>query len=216
MIQATAQEFKTFLENRVNTISKLVAPKLWNYCKTDESPAGIVTRISKHDFIENNLWWEGPAFLKNASIENSISRSNSNTKPKKGDSFSQLFQEEIKISSNAHLLTCENVNSILNIIDIEKFLSLKKLLRVTSWVFRFIRNTLGKKDKNLIPYISEDELEEAKLLWLRVNQLDIKINDNFKDLENSLHLRLDNNGLYRSAGRFSQGKGLSILLNIIK
>ena len=36
-IQATNQEFKTFLENRVNTIRKLVALKLWNYCKTDEN-----------------------------------------------------------------------------------------------------------------------------------------------------------------------------------
>ena len=47
-----------------------------------------------------------------------------------------------------------------------------------------------------------------KSLWLRVNQVDIKFNDNFKDLENSLRLRLDDNGLYRSAGRLSQGKGL--------
>ena len=46
------------------------------------------------------------------------------------------------------------------------------------------------------------------LLWLRVNQSDIKFNDNLKDLENSLRLRLDDNGLYRSAGRLSQGKGL--------
>ena len=61
-IQATNQEFKTFVENRVNTIRKLVAPKLWNYCKTDENPAGLVTRISKHDFNENKLSWEGPVF----------------------------------------------------------------------------------------------------------------------------------------------------------
>ena len=78
-IRLTNQEFKTFIGNRVNTIRKLVAPKLWNYCKTDENPADIVTRISKHDFIENNLWWERPVFLKNASIENNFSRSNRNT-----------------------------------------------------------------------------------------------------------------------------------------
>ena len=56
-------------------------------------------------------------------------------------------------------------------------------------MFRFIRNTSKIKDKNLLPYISADELEDAKLLWLRVNQLDIKFNDNFKDLENLLRLR---------------------------
>ena len=86
-------------------------------------------------------------FLKNASIENNISKSNISTKLEKGDSLSQVFQEEIKISSNTHLLTCENVNSIQNIIDLEKFSSYKKLLRVTLWVFRFIRNITKKKDK---------------------------------------------------------------------
>ena len=88
------------------------------------------------------------AFLKNASIKNNISISNSDTKPKIGDSFSQLFQEEIKISSYAHLLTCENVNSIQDITDIEKFSSYKKLLRVKSWVLRFIRNASKTKDRN--------------------------------------------------------------------
>ena len=63
-------------------------------------------------------------------------------------------------------------------------------------------------DKNLLPYINADELEEAKLLWLRVNQLDIKFDKNFKDLENSLRLRLDDNGLYRSTGRLLQGQAL--------
>ena len=114
-------------------------------------------------------------FLKNASVENNISRSNSNTQLGKGDSLSQVLQQEIKISSNANLLTCENVNNIQNIINIGKFSSYKKLLRVTSWVFRFIKNLTKKKDKNLSPYINADELEEAKLLWLRVNQLEIKL-----------------------------------------
>ena len=54
-------------------------------------------------------------------------------------------------------------------------------------MFRFIRNITKKKDKNLLPYISAGELEEVKLLWLQVNQLDIKFNNNFKDLENLLH-----------------------------
>ena len=71
------------------------------------------------------------------------------------------------------MLACENVNSIQNIIEIEKFSSYKKLLRVTSWVFRFIKNITKKKDKNLLPYINADKLE-AKLLWLRVDQSHIK------------------------------------------
>ena len=69
--------------------------------------------LSKIIYGGNNL------FLKITSIENNISRSNRNTRLEKselekGDSVSQVFQEEIKISSNANLLTCENVNSIQN------------------------------------------------------------------------------------------------------
>ena len=54
-IQATNQEFKTLLENRVNTLRKLAASKLRNYFKTHKNPTDIVTRSSKHDFIQNNL-----------------------------------------------------------------------------------------------------------------------------------------------------------------
>ena len=65
-------------------------------------------------------------------MENNISKSNRNTKQDKGDFLSQLFHEEIQIISQEHLLTCENINSIQNMIDIEKFSSYKKLLRETS------------------------------------------------------------------------------------
>ena len=50
------------------------------------------------------------------------------------------------------------------------------------------------------------------LLWLRVDQSDIKFNDNLKDLENSLRLRLDDNGFYRSAGRLPQEKNYHTVL----
>ena len=40
----------------------------------------------------------------------------------------------------------------------------------------------------MLHYVSADEIEKAKILWLRAIQ-------NFKDLENCLCLRVDDNGL---------------------
>ena len=59
------------------------------YCKTDENPADIVTRISKHDLLKIIYGGKDLCVLKNASIENNISKSNSNTKLEK------VIQEEI-------------------------------------------------------------------------------------------------------------------------
>ena len=35
----------------------------------------------------------------------------------------------------------------------------------------------------MLPYVCADEIEEAKILWVRVNQEDFKFSDNLKDLE---------------------------------
>ena len=57
--------WKMFVRNRVNQIRKLTSVKYWQYCQGDVNPADLPTRkISGIDFINNKLWWEGPAFLK--------------------------------------------------------------------------------------------------------------------------------------------------------
>ena len=54
-----------FVRNRVNRIRKLTSVECWQYCQGDVNPADLPTRgISGIDLINNELWWEGPAFLK--------------------------------------------------------------------------------------------------------------------------------------------------------
>ena len=214
-IKAIKQEFKTFVENRVNTIRKLVAPNLWNYCKTNENPADLVTRINKRNFIDNNLWWEGPHFLKSISIENNILNNNYLINEENGDSFSKDFYDEIRSNaSNVNLITCEstqNVNNIEKIIDIKRYSNFRKLLRVTSWILRFINNIKSKvsgKESIFTLYLNKEELANSKNLWLRANQRELVISDKFTDLQNSLRLQLHEDGLYRSTGRLNQGKSL--------
>ena len=51
-------------------------------------------------------------------------------------------------------------------------------------------------------------MHKSKLLWLKINQRDYISQESFKDLENSLCLKVDENGLYRSTSRLNRAKSL--------
>lgn len=90
--------------------------------------------------------------------------------------------------------------SIGNIINIERFGSLKKLLMVTSYVLRFINNC-GSKEK-ISGEIVLDEINQARHMWIKQQQ-DIILNDEkyLNKLKYSLGAYTDENGLLRVKGR---------------
>ena len=101
-----------------------------------------------------------------------------------------------------------HVNVLINNIKTENFHSFQKLLRITSSFLRFINNLKSrmlKKGVNEHKYI---ELHKSKLLWLKLNQRDCTSQEAFKDLENLLCLKVDENGLYQSTIRLNRTKWL--------
>ena len=58
-------QFKVFVQNRLIAIRDNVHPDNWKYCSTNENPTDIITKIKTCGISANNLWWEGPHFLKN-------------------------------------------------------------------------------------------------------------------------------------------------------
>ena len=73
--------------------------------------------------------------------------------------------------------------SIENVIDIKRFNSLQKLLRVTSWVKRFVNNLKKKvlKKKTLKkPFVDSNELHMSQLQWILENLDKILIKENYK------------------------------------
>ena len=63
-IKSTQNEYKTFVENRVQEIRGNTDTLDWFYCNTVENPADIITRkgIAKSMFSQNKLLWEDPHF----------------------------------------------------------------------------------------------------------------------------------------------------------
>ena len=83
-------------------ISNNVHPDNWKYCSINENPADIITKIKMCDISTNNLWWEGPHFLKNIVEYNNISRRQ--TKIEIDDSLFNSCNERI-VKTNSYLVT---------------------------------------------------------------------------------------------------------------
>ena len=67
--------------------------------------------------------------------------------------------------------------SIAKNIDVNKFNDVLKLFRVTAFVLRFINNVKKKNKEKIIilkSHVTTIEMNEAKLLWLREIQFELK------------------------------------------
>ena len=94
--------------------------------------------------------------------------------------------------------------SIENVIDIKRFNSLQKLLRVTLWVKRFVNNLKMKvleKETLKKTFVDSNELDMSQLQWISENQR------NFDERKlqvvcKALNIFCDESELFNCEGRF--------------
>ena len=104
------------------------------YCPTGDNPADLGTRgTTATKLQENTKWWEGPEWL--------IQRENWPHQPQKLDS--KEASEEIQKSTIIAGVD-EVALGISNCMDICKYNSGLKLIKVTAWVLRFVENLMTK------------------------------------------------------------------------
>ncbi|GFU15780.1 integrase catalytic domain-containing protein [Nephila pilipes] len=131
----------------------LIAPYV---IRLKENPADILSRgISVRELKDSELWWHGPPWLKQTKqfwpkIEKqNVSSLNLELKSK----FRDISQNEVILKNREKLL------------NIDKFSSYLKLLRVTAFVFRYIhntRNTLKKRGA-----VDTEELKKSEEYWIK-------------------------------------------------
>jgi hypothetical protein len=195
-IRATNKEFKTFVQNRVVTIRENVDSSKWHYCKTINNPADIITRENKYI---NEVWWNGPLFLSTSYVteeEDSPSKNDC-------DSFKDELQYK-KEETHVNKVQQKDKSSIQNIVDINRFSNLFKLYRTTAYVIRFVNNIKRKKNKRkllLQKFCTVEEIKHVQILWTKENQTALKQQTNFTQMENTLNLKEDDEGIIRSHSR---------------
>ncbi|XP_071036959.1 uncharacterized protein [Parasteatoda tepidariorum] len=148
-IRGSAYRSKTFVKNRVSEIKESTSPRMWYHCPCSDNPADKITRgVKIKDLVCDSVWAYGPSWL---------SESEENWPDKNSSEIALLSScdEERCDMTPPVVKNCE----IQPILCISKFSKIRKLVRVTSYVFRFI-NILKTKQKCTGP-ISVLETEKS-------------------------------------------------------
>ena len=157
-----------------------------------ENPSDLITRKQIIDLNSSKLWWEWPIFLKEHNIfENKDVIEIDITEEKRENTF--VCSSDIKDKVD--------LNEVLNI---NKYSNFKKLVRIASWVLRFVNN-IKKKIKKLEVFLTDlkdNELKIAEEYLIKSNQRNL-LNEKNTSKYNYLNLTIDEKGLIRCTVRLS-------------
>ncbi|GFS81739.1 integrase catalytic domain-containing protein [Trichonephila clavipes] len=199
-IRGDSSAFKPYIKNRVQEIQLLSDPMQWGHCPGKDNPADLLSRgTSAVKLAQNELWWHGPPWLK-LTPDHWPNRH-------RDILDSELCSEELEHRSSVHVAVTQQREAL---VDINRFSSLKKLLKTTSWVFRFVNNARNIY-KSMDFYITADEIQNAEYFWLKCVQsefysaeiLALKQNEQLRSSSEikSLVPYLNENNLLRLTGR---------------
>ncbi|GFT32713.1 integrase catalytic domain-containing protein [Trichonephila clavipes] len=174
--------------------------KQWGHCPGKDNPADLLSRgTSAVKLAQNELWWHCPPWLK-LTPDHWPNRH-------RDILDSELCSEELEHRSSVHVAVTQQREAL---VDINRFSSLKKLLKTTAWVFRFVNNARNIY-KSMDFYITADEIQNAEYFWLKCVQsefysaeiLALKQNEQLRSSSEikSLVPYLDENNLLRLTGR---------------
>eukprot|EP00794_Sanderia_malayensis_P019296 gene19296-biopygen16176 len=185
--------WKQFVQHRVNEILTISSKGDWGHVSGLENPADIGSRgVSASQLQESTTWWEGPQWLKQGEDK----------WPKSMHISESDDVEEEKKRANVLSVAAEMSNAVSNIIDIGRISSLRKLLRVTAYVKRFVSNLKNKRTNQPIKRgnIEADEIKQAEMLWIKDAQRILKGKDDFHKTCMNLGIK-ENNGILICQGR---------------
>ena len=193
---------EVFVRNRVKEITER-NDITFRYINTKENPADLPTRgISVPDLKTNKLWWNGPEWL----LKNPKDWPQWNT-----EIIDPIFEDK---SDDKDIIfeiaaTQPEVEQTVTPFEIDptKYTSFTKLLRVTAFANRFVRNTTEKsRSKHQAEVrLTSGEIDDAELLWIKYVQKKHYITNgqlSQKQKQNQLNPSIYADGIIRLNGRF--------------
>ena len=120
-----------FIQRRVQLIRDITSQNTWKYCPTTSNPADLITRgINAKAFISKLQYWnQGPPWLMKPTQEwPSITE---NLLPDSTENYTESQSISVNLASP------QKSTNLLNAIDINKYSTLNKTLRVTALVIHF-------------------------------------------------------------------------------
>lgn len=176
-LKAAPSTWTTFVANRVSKIQHATQNCSWHHIPGKENPADLLSRgVTAENILDNELWWQGPRWLKLA--QTSWPNEQPDSEPD-----SQALAEAGKRPKLTYTAAPEPT-----FIDqlTSKFSNYNRLLRVTAYCLRFIRNchksTAISETKYKTISVTAEERKTAELTLVRQVQRQI-FAEEWKQLE---------------------------------
>lgn len=126
-IQSTSREYKQFVSSRVGEIQSISDPKQWRHIPGEANVADDASRgIPVREL--NGRWQQGPEFLR---------------LPQEDWPQDSAQPDEKEVAKEVRKIVC-TVKTAENVIDSKKCSSWRKLIRITAYVFRFMKKIRSK------------------------------------------------------------------------
>ena len=204
--------WKQYVQHRVNEIHHLSDREQWRFCPGVQNPADLPSRgCCGEELACNNNWWEGPEFLHQPKSAWPVLSTPVST-PEAG-------REMVKHPpALTHVLATTEAeratNNLEKIMDVTRYSSKVKLLRVTATVIKVAQfwKKKGKNPQSWIP-IEAVDLSKAEERWIQTIQQNcfseefklLKSGDQIKNNRRitQLNLFLDKENFIRCRGRVS-------------
>ncbi|XP_052806527.1 uncharacterized protein LOC128235769 [Mya arenaria] len=193
-----------FVRNRVKEIHQLMDNRKWRYCPTKENPAELLTRvISAVQISDNTLWFKGPQWIEETDKWPTWDYQSTTVCITGTD---HCDEPELQSSSESSTNTIVGIHDI---IDVIRYSTLGKLLRVSAYVLRFAQNCRLEVSSRRLEHLTASQLKQTEELWLRSCQQstygeeikNLSSNGNRLPLVRQLRLFLDATGFVHSGWR---------------
>ena len=181
-------EYRQFVANRVAKIQSHTRVE-WHHVTTKQNPADVGSRGG--NIVGNDLGRTGPEWLKDPT----------KWPPKQVLAATREVEEEKRLSKNLQALTLQQ-QVVADLFDelLKKF-SLRKVLNVSAWVNRFVKNCKVSCENRETGPLMSSEVEDRELWWTKRAQREAKEDPEFEDVQLQLNIQLNVNGVLECRGR---------------
>ena len=204
-LRGNPRRFKPFVGNRIAELSEVIPVGCWHHVPGVDNPADCASRgMFPSQLAQFELWWYGPPWLKN------------NVKGWGPPSSKIEFPEHPIPSEERELPEMAFVALSTDLSLIERTSSYDRLIRITAWMFRFVRHCRKRDKQTSHSTLAVHELDHAEEFWCCTVQslafqediTYLKMKGAFRQSSKLLkfHPFLDSKGLLRAGGRISEAR----------
>ncbi|GFW89565.1 DUF5641 domain-containing protein [Trichonephila clavipes] len=155
-IKTEPHKLKTFVSNRVVEIQALSKDYHWKHVSSKDNPTDLISRSCNVDeLLKNEMWFSCPDLQTDKYEDNQLFPDPS-------------YRDELKCAVTLSMTECSSnfYDKLFNVTN-----NFIKLIRIFSFIFRFINNIKAKESCNKEKYLTADEIKRSTEFLAKIAQL---------------------------------------------